>query len=120
MGAGKTTVGRLLAKRLKARFVDSDHELITSTGVTIPTIFEIEGETGFRHRESEMIQRLSREDNIVMATGGGAVLDPENRRCLRERGTVVYLFAVPETLYERTRRDAARPLLQVSDRLARL
>jgi shikimate kinase len=120
MGAGKTTVGRLLAKRLKARFVDSDHELITSTGVTIPTIFEIEGETGFRRRESEAIQRLSREDNIVMATGGGAVLDPENRRCLRERGTAVYLFAAPETLYERTRRDAARPLLQVSDRLARL
>ncbi len=120
MGAGKTTVGRLLAKRLKARFVDSDHELTTTTGVTIPTIFEIEGETGFRRRESETIQRLSRENNIVMATGGGAVLDSENRRCLRERGTVVYLFATPETLHERTRRDAARPLLQVSDRLARL
>lgn len=120
MGAGKTTVGRLLAKRLKMSFSDSDHEIIAATGVSIPTIFEIEGESGFRHRESETIQRLSAEGNIVMATGGGAVLDPENRRCLRERGTVIYLSASPETLCERTRRDSARPLLQVEDRLSRL
>lgn len=120
MGAGKTTVGRLLATRLRTRFVDTDHEVVAITGVNIPTIFDIEGETGFRRRESETIQRLSQEANIVMATGGGSVLDPENRRCLRERGTVVYLSAVPETLYERTRRDAGRPLLQVDDRLTRL
>lgn len=120
MGAGKTTVGRLLAKRLQARFVDSDHEVVAATGVNIPTIFDIEGEAGFRRREAETIQRLSQEDNIVMATGGGAVLDPDNRRCLRNRGTVVYLYASPETLYERTRRDSGRPLLQVKDRLTRL
>lgn len=120
MGAGKTTVGRLLAKRLKANFVDSDHEIAAATGVTIPTIFEIEGEAGFRRREAEAIERLTREGNIVMATGGGAILDPANRRCLRERGTVIYLLAMPEILYERTRRDSGRPLLQVDDRLARL
>lgn len=120
MGAGKTTVGRLLAKRLKARFVDSDHEITAATGVSIPTIFEIEGEAGFRRRESEVIERLSRDENIVMATGGGAILDAANRQCLRERGTVVYLLATPESLHERTRRDNGRPLLQVGDRLARL
>lgn len=120
MGAGKTTVGRLLARRLKMRFVDSDHEVSAATGVTIPTIFDIEGESGFRRRESEVIQRLSQNVDIVMATGGGSILDPENRRCLRERGMVVYLSAAPETLHERTRKDAGRPLLQVGDRLARL
>ena len=120
MGAGKTTVGRLLAKRLKAKFVDSDHEISCRTGVAIPTIFEIEGEIGFRRRETETIERLSREENIVLATGGGAVLDPENRKHLHERGTVIYLSATPEMLYERTRRDNGRPLLQVEDRLSRL
>jgi shikimate kinase len=120
MGAGKTTVGRLLARRLKARFVDSDYEITAATGVSIPTIFEIEGEEGFRRREAEVIQRLSLEHKIVMATGGGAILDPENRQCLHERGVVVYLSAIPETLYERTRRDSGRPLLQVGDRLTRL
>ena len=120
MGAGKTTVGRLLAKRLKARFVDTDHEISAATGVSIPTIFEIEGEQGFRRRESEVIERLSRDESIVMATGGGAVLDPASRQYLQERGTVVYLSASPETLHDRTRRDGGRPLLQVGDRLARL
>ena len=120
MGAGKTTVGRLLAKRLKARFVDSDHEIVAATGVSIPTIFEIEGEAGFRKRESETIERLSLEENIVLATGGGAVLDVLNRQQMRSQGTVVYLFATPEALYERTRRDSGRPLLQVNDRLQRL
>lgn len=120
MGAGKTTVGRLLAKRLKARFVDSDQEISATTGVNIPTIFEIEGEDGFRRRESEIIQRLTECGDIVMATGGGAVLDVNNRRHLREHGTVVYLLASPETLNERTRHDKGRPLLQVEDRLTRL
>lgn len=120
MGAGKTTIGRLLAKRLKARFIDSDHEIAAATGVSIPTIFEIEGEAGFRRREAETIQRFARQQGIVMATGGGVVLDAENRHCLHACGTVVYLYAKPETLYERTRRDSGRPLLQVEDRLARL
>ncbi len=120
MGAGKTTVGRLLAKRLKALFVDTDHEIASVTGVSIPTIFEIEGEVGFRRRETEAIERLSRNEDIVLATGGGAVLDPVNRQILKSRGKVIYLAATPETLFERTRRDSGRPLLQVEDRLARL
>src|SRR5262249_13558441 len=118
--AGKTTIGRLLAKRMKFRFVDSDQEIAASTGVNIPTIFEIEGEAGFRRREAEIIQRLAEAGDIVMATGGGTVLDPNSRRFLREHGAVVYLSASPETLSERTRHDKNRPLLQVEDRLARL
>jgi len=120
MGAGKTTVGRLLARRLKARFLDSDHEICGLTGVNIPTIFEIEGEAGFRRREAEVIERLTGERGIVLATGGGAVLDSKSRRCLRDRGLVVYLSATPETLHERIRHDVNRPLLQTDDRLARL
>jgi shikimate kinase len=120
MGAGKTTIGRLLAKRLKMTFVDSDQEIASATGVNISTIFEIEGEAGFRRRETEAIERLSRNEKLVLATGGGAVLDPATRQILRTRGKVIYLAATPETLYERTRRDSGRPLLQVEDRLARL
>ncbi len=120
MGAGKTTVGRILARELKYRFVDTDHEIETRTGVDIPTIFEIEGERGFRRRESQVIEELTRQSGIVLATGGGVVLDPGNRHHLREHGTVVYLAASPETLNERTRHDRARPLLQVDDRLATL
>lgn len=120
MGAGKSTVGRLLARRLRARFLDADHEIEARTGVSIPTIFEIEGESGFRRRESAVVEELTREDGLVLATGGGAVLDPENRRHLRERGIVVYLSASPEVLYERTKSDRGRPLLQVEDRLAKL
>lgn len=120
MGAGKTTVGRILARELKFRFVDSDHELEARNGVDIPTIFEIEGETGFRRRECQLIDELTQIDGIVLATGGGAILDPLNRKHLRERGTVVYLCASPEMLYQRTRNDRGRPLLQVEDRLAKL
>lgn len=120
MGAGKTTVGRMLAKRLKSRFVDADHEIEARTGVPIPTIFEIEGEEGFRRREAQVIDELTRESDLVLATGGGAVLAEANRRCLHERGRVVYLCATPEILYERTRADRGRPLLQVEDRLAKL
>ncbi|HXE41221.1 MAG TPA: shikimate kinase [Azonexus sp.] len=120
MGAGKTTVGRQLAKRLGRTFYDSDHEIVARTGVPIPTIFEIEGEDGFRRREAQAIAELSGEQNIVLATGGGVVLNPENRRRLHETGWVVYLNVPPTLLYERTRHDRNRPLLQVADPLARL
>jgi len=115
MGAGKTTIGRHLATLLHKRFVDVDHEIERRTGVTIPVIFEIEGETGFRRRESTLLTELSQDEDIVMATGGGAVLMEENRRILKERGTVVYLHADIDTLVERTRRDRNRPLLQTED-----
>lgn len=120
MGAGKTTVGRLLAKRLKGRFVDSDHEIEARNGVTIPTIFAIEGEAGFRQREAQIIDELSKEPGLVLATGGGAVLNADTRARLHSRGFTVYLCAVPEVLYERTRNDRNRPLLQVEDRLEKL
>lgn len=120
MGAGKTTVGRQLAKRLGRRFYDSDHEIVERTGVPIPTIFEIEGEDGFRRREAQAIVELSNVQEIVLATGGGVVLNPENRRRLHETGWVVYLNVPPRILYERTRHDRNRPLLQVPDPLARL
>ena len=115
MGAGKTTIGRQLAQLLHKTFIDADHEIEKRTGVSIPTIFDIEGEEGFRHRETTVIDDLSRERDIVLATGGGAVLRAENRELLRARGTVVYLRADLETLFERTRRDRNRPLLQTDD-----
>ncbi len=120
MGAGKTTVGRLLARRLKLRFVDSDHEIEARCGVKIPVIFEIEGEAGFRLRERQAIAELTALDGIVLATGGGAVLSSENRGHLASRGIVVYLRATPEDLYERVRHDRNRPLLATPDPLARL
>lgn len=120
MGAGKTTVGRQLAKRLQRRFLDSDHEIETRTGVRIPVIFEIEGEAGFRRRESQVLVELAGETDLVLATGGGAVLALQNRQCLRESGVVIYLHAPPDVLYERTRHDRNRPLLQVGDPLAKL
>lgn len=120
MGAGKSTVGRQLARKLGRRFVDSDHEIESRTGVRIPTIFEIEGEAGFRRREAEAIEALSRESGLVLATGGGAVLDPANRSRLKAAGLVIYLRVLPLALYERTRHDRNRPLLQVADPLAKL
>lgn len=115
MGAGKTTIGRHLAALLHKRFLDADHEIEKRTGVTIPVIFEIEGETGFRRRESAVIGDLTQERDIVLATGGGVVLLEENREALKQRGIVVYLQADIETLVERTRRDRNRPLLQTED-----
>jgi shikimate kinase len=120
MGAGKTTVGRLLARRLKMRFIDSDHEVERRCGVKIPTIFEIEGEGGFRAREQQALADLAELDGIVLATGGGAVLAEENRRRLTASGTVVYLRARPEDLYARVRHDRNRPMLATGNPLARL
>lgn len=120
MGAGKTVVGRQLARRLHRSFIDSDHEIEARTGVRIPTIFEIEGESGFRAREVQVIGALAQQSNLVVATGGGAVLLPENRETMRTSGLVVYLSASPEVLFERTRHDRNRPLLQVPDPLAKL
>jgi len=120
MGAGKTTVGRLLARRLKLRFYDSDHEIERRCGVKVPLIFDIEGEAGFRARESQVLAELTALDSVVLATGGGTVLAEENRRRLAAGGTVVYLCAQPEDLYERVRQDRNRPLLATADPLARL
>ncbi|MCC7082903.1 MAG: shikimate kinase [Burkholderiales bacterium] len=120
MGAGKTSVGRLLAKRVRKNFADSDHEIESRTGVRIPVIFEIEGEAGFRRREAIVIRELVGQDDLVLATGGGVVLDPENRRLLRTTGTVVYLRAAPTELWFRTRHDRNRPLLRTANPLARL
>lgn len=120
MGSGKTTIGRAVAKHRGMEFLDSDHEIEACCGVGIPTIFEIEGEAGFRRREAHKIEELTRRHGVVLATGGGAVLNPENRECLRTRGTVVYLRCHPGELYQRTRHDRNRPLLQTDDPLRKL
>lgn len=112
MGAGKTTVGRRLAQVRDLLFVDSDHEIEARTGVDIPYIFEREGEPGFRRREHQAIEALTARSGIVLATGGGAVLDPQNRRLLAARGVVVYLQASVEQQLARTLRSGNRPLLQ--------
>lgn len=119
-GSGKTTVGRELAKRLGRRFVDCDHEIEARTGVKIPTIFEIEGEEGFRRRETQTLDALTQENDLILATGGGAVTRPENREMLAARGVVIYLNVTPPILWERTRHDRSRPLLQVPDPKGRL
>ncbi|VAX10173.1 Shikimate kinase I [hydrothermal vent metagenome] len=115
MGAGKTTIGRQLAKTLAMEFVDSDHEIETRTGANIPLIFDLEGEEGFRQREMSVIDDLSQQDQLVLATGGGAVLKQENRQHLHDRGTVIYLQASIEQLLQRTHHDRNRPLLQTDN-----
>lgn len=120
MGAGKTTIGKQLANQLRLDFKDSDHEIVRRTGASIPLIFDIEGEEGFRRREHDVIDALTQEQELVLATGGGAVLNSENRRHLVSRGTVIYLFASLDQLYQRTCRDRNRPLLQTDDPKAKI
>jgi len=116
MGSGKSAVGRHLAKILHMPFLDSDAEIESRTGVDIPFIFEKEGEAGFRRRENEVIESLTGQSNIVLATGGGAIVADENRKLLGARGTVVYLHATVEQQERRTRRGRERPLLEGGDR----
>ena len=120
MGAGKTTMGRQLAKKLHLDFFDSDRVIEERTGATIPLIFELEGEDGFRQREQLVIDELTQKSNIVLATGGGAVLRAENRQHLKSRGTVIYLHSDIAHLMERIRHDKNRPLLQTPDPEAKL
>jgi shikimate kinase len=120
MGAGKSTIGRQLASALHLEFKDCDHELVRQTGASIPLIFEIEGEEGFRKRESAMLDQLTSEPVQVMATGGGAVLAEENRKYLMSRGIVIYLYASIDQLFQRTSKDKNRPLLQTEDPRGRL
>ena len=120
MGAGKTTIGRLLARAFGRLFVDSDHEIEARTGVRVPVIFEIEGEPGFREREAGVIAELSQRNGIVIATGGGAVLNPGSRTALHNCGAVIYLHAQPADLWQRTRHDQNRPLLRAADPQMRL
>jgi shikimate kinase len=120
MGSGKTAVGRKLAQLLELSFVDSDHEIEQLTGADIPLIFEREGESGFRRREREAIARLTARSGVVLATGGGAVLDAENRRCLSERGWVVYLETSVAQQAERAGRTRNRPMLNTDDPEGRL
>jgi shikimate kinase len=115
MGAGKSAVGRQLARLLHLEFVDSDEEIESRTGVDIPFIFEKEGETGFRKREARVIDDLSRRDGVVLATGGGAIMDPQNRNHLGARGFVIYLHTSVDQQLSRTRRGRERPLLEQDD-----
>lgn len=121
MGAGKTAIGQTLARELDRPFIDSDQEIVQRTGVSIPTIFEFEGEPGFRRRETQVIEELTQRPAIVLATGGGAILNETNRRALRERGWVIYLCQPPEVLFQRTGKCLQRrPMLDTADPLGRL
>jgi shikimate kinase len=115
MGAGKSTIGKYLAQHLKLRFADTDTEIEARTGADIPWIFDVEGEAGFREREVQVVEEMTTWDDIVLATGGGVVMRPENRQALGARGYVVYLHATVEEQVRRTRRDRRRPLLQKGD-----
>ena len=114
-GAGKSTIGKTLARQLALPFIDADHEMLKHTGVAIATIFELEGEAGFRLREAQLIGELCRRAGILLATGGGAVLREDNREALRRTGIVVYLHAGLDLLWQRTRHDSRRPLLQADN-----
>lgn len=120
MGAGKSTIGKMFAEKTQRKFIDSDNIIVEKTGVEIELIFEIEGEQGFRTRESRLIEELTALDDIVLATGGGVILSSENRNYLKQRGTVIYLQASAEQLFKRTEKDKKRPLLQTDDRLEKI
>ncbi len=120
MGAGKTTVGRLLAAALGCEFLDCDAELERRSGVRIATMFELEGEQGFREREALLLEELSARPDIVLATGGGVVLRASNRECLRSRGLVLFLDVSAAEIERRTQHDCSRPLLNAPDRRARI
>ena len=120
MGSGKTTIGRQLAARLGKPFYDSDREIEKRTGVDVALIFEIEGEEGFRQRETKMIGELAAMDDIVLATGGGVVLSKDNRTCLQNNGRIVYLKSSPQKLFDRTIKDKTRPLLNTEDRMTKI
>lgn len=120
MGAGKSTIGRTLAKELKLEFFDSDEVIEERAGADISWIFDIEGEEGFRRREQKVIDELTQKSNIVLATGGGVVMTSENRNALAGRGTVIYLKTSLQQQFERTKRDTKRPLLQTEDLEGRL
>ena len=115
MGSGKSSVGKVLADRMSYHFVDSDHVIEDKTGVSIPMIFDIEGEVGFRERERQALDELTQMSETVLATGGGAILNQDNRKHLRSRGFVVYLKSSVDTLVQRTKHDRNRPLLQSAD-----
>jgi shikimate kinase len=119
-GAGKSTLGRQLARRFSKTFIDADTELEQRLGVSIPTIFEIEGEASFRDREEAVIADLVTRTGIVLATGGGVVIRPANRERLKSNGSVIYLRAEPAALWERVHKSRNRPLLNTPDKLARL
>ncbi|HEX5805889.1 MAG TPA: shikimate kinase [Macromonas sp.] len=119
-GSGKTTVGRQLARRLHLPFIDSDHVIEQRLGCSIKQFFEREGEPRFRDIEETVLDELTQGDSCVLSTGGGAVLRPANRACLRERGQVIYLRSTPEDVFRRVKHDRSRPLLQVDDPLQRL
>ncbi len=120
MGAGKTTIGRQIARVFGFDFFDSDREIEERTGASIPLIFELEGEEGFRKREQDVIADLAGKSRIVLATGGGAVLKEQNRKVLESSGTIVYLCASLDDLMERTSKDKNRPLLQTENPRAKL
>lgn len=115
MGSGKSTIGKRLAQAIDVEFLDSDKEIEKHTGASIPLIFELEGESGFRHREAQMIDELTRRHSIVLATGGGSILSEQNRNNLKNRGKIVYLHTTVTQQLQRTRRDQNRPLLQTEN-----
>ena len=115
MGSGKTTIGRRLSERLSLDFFDSDHEIINITGVSIDHIFDVEGEKGFRAREFDVLKKLCNMPNIVLATGGGAVILDENRELMKNAGLVVYLLSSVDQILRRTAKSKSRPLLEKSN-----
>ncbi len=120
MGSGKTTIGQRLAKKLGLEFLDNDHELEAQTGASVSLIFDLEGEEGFRRRETDMLKKLTARRNVLLATGGGTILSSENRDLLRGTGTVVYLRTTVRQQIRRLSRDKSRPLLQSGDREEKL